>query len=165
MTDLYYRPGETPAPLPFAAFTPSGLRRTDLANQPESVVECGFILAPAKPADTETQTAVWDGVAEAWIMVDRPPPALEPEQAYLWLQFVDLFTAQEQEQLTAAAIANPEGVGLWYFKAVGTQGIRMSDPRTVEGVQALVDNGLISETRRDQILAGEAPPMTETPDV
>ncbi|MBB3937941.1 hypothetical protein [Aureimonas phyllosphaerae] len=76
MPDLYRQNGGAPAELPFEAFTADGQLRTDLANHPDSAAECGFALAPPKPDDTFDEIAVWNSVAETWVMIERP---LEPE--------------------------------------------------------------------------------------
>lgn len=78
MTDFYRRNGGAPAPLPPIAYAANG----DAYTPPYSAASLkllGFTKAPAKPADTDEQTAEWDAGSESWIMVDRPPPPPPPE--------------------------------------------------------------------------------------
>jgi len=78
-----------------------------------------------------------------------PPPA--PAPRWSSLQFIERFTDAEQLAIVTAAASIP-ALRLWYDKAMAADEIVADDPRTIAGVQALVDAGLITAERRDQIL-------------
>lgn len=73
-----------------------------------------------------------------------------------FLQFMDLFTDEEQLALAGAAMTDA-ATKLWYDRAVGAQFIALDDARLAAGLQAFVDAGLISGARRDLVLAGQGP--------
>lgn len=67
--DLYRRNDAAPAPLPAVAYTSAGLSRTDLANQPDSRKELGFVFFAT--IDPATQQAIErDG---QWVVQMLPP--------------------------------------------------------------------------------------------
>lgn len=72
-----------------------------------------------------------------------------------FLQFMDLFTIDEQIALAGAAMTDA-ATKLWYDRAVGAQFIDFSDLRLAQGLQTLVDSGIITAARRDRVLTGEA---------
>lgn len=78
------------------------------------------------------------------------------EQSFTWLEFMDLFTEPEQVELAGAAMTDPT-MKLWYDRALGAQGIYLSDERTIAGVNHAAEQGLITNNRRDAVLRGEAP--------
>lgn len=80
-----------------------------------------------------------------------PPPPLPP--SWPSLDFMERFTDAEQLAIVTATLANP-AVKLWYDKAMAAGTVRADDPRTIAGMSALVDAGLISAARRDEILGG-----------
>lgn len=77
MSDLYRLNGGAPTPLPDRAYGANGDAYTAPFSA-DDLASLGFVLAPARPADTATKTSAWDAAAEKWIMVDKPP-APEPE--------------------------------------------------------------------------------------
>ncbi|RIY00228.1 DUF4376 domain-containing protein [Aureimonas flava] len=76
MTDLYRRNRGAPAALPPVAYDLDNNAYTAPYGTADLAM-LGFVKAPKKPDDTDTQTAAWDASAEKWVMVDRPP-VLEP---------------------------------------------------------------------------------------
>jgi hypothetical protein len=68
----------------------------------------------------------------------------------------DLFTVDEQLTLVEASMTFL-AIKLWYDKAVGARFIDIDDPRTVLGLQALVDENLISAERMASVLAAGPP--------
>lgn len=80
MIDLYRRNGGAPAPLPAVAYTDKGFSRTDLANQPESRRELGFVLFGSY--DPTTQVVVKRGNGYAIVPIEQagdPDPADIPK--------------------------------------------------------------------------------------
>jgi hypothetical protein len=84
-----------------------------------------------------------------------PPPSFNHRQK-TWLEFMDLFTPEEQITLAGAAMTTPE-LKLWYDRAMGATYIDLDHERTIAGMQALVDANLIIEVRRNQVLAASVP--------
>lgn len=93
----------------------------------------------------------WDGVFSP----PSPPMAAVPQRQFTFLEFMDLFTAEEQLAITQAAMENVE-IKLWHDRAVGAQLINLDDPRTQLGLQALIGEGLISPERKNTVMAGQA---------
>jgi hypothetical protein len=105
-----------------------------------------------------------EGAAIGWIEQDgewTAPPEPEPPVApakrqFTFLEFMELFTTDEQLTLVEASMTLPP-VKLWYDKALGAQYIDLDDPRTGPGLQALVDANLITSGRMAAVLAGQEP--------
>lgn len=89
-----------------------------------------------------------------------PIPEPEPEEQEAprlsFLEFMDLFTEDEQLAIAGAAMSDVS-TKLWYDRAVGAQFISLDDSRLAVGLQALVDDELISTSRRDSVLLGLGP--------
>lgn len=77
----------------------------------------------------------------------RPPRQIPP------LEFRRRFTDPERAAIHAAALANPTLL-TWVMDAASAQVIDLDDPATVAAMQLLVDGGLLTVERRDEILAG-----------
>lgn len=73
-----------------------------------------------------------------------------------FLEFMDLFTGDEQLALAGAAMTDPP-TKLWYDRAVGAQFIDLSDSRLSVGMQAMVDAAIISADRMARVLQGLPP--------
>lgn len=73
-----------------------------------------------------------------------------------FLQFMDLFTEDEQLAVAGAAMTDAP-TKLWYDRAVGAQFIDLGDERLAAGLQKMVDAKLLTAARRDRILRGVAP--------
>ena len=67
------------------------------------------------------------------------------------LQFLDLFTEAEQLAVATAAMQSAQ-VKLWYDRLLAAMFITLADPRTAAGLDALVAIGLLTATRRDEII-------------
>jgi len=90
--------------------------------------------------------AVIEGVpTRIWHVAPLPAPR------WTWLQFIERFTESEQLAIVTASMSSAP-IKLWYDKAVGAEFIQADEPRTVAGMQALVDAELISAERRAEIL-------------
>ena len=157
--NLFYRVGEIPAALPFQAFTPEGSSRTDLANHPESIAECGFLLAPPRPADTDEQTAIWDAEAETWVMMDRPPfPPAPPPSAQQPMVLGRLeFTALAQsagdmtDAMLVTAYKDPRFEAFWIKMQLASEVMR-DHPVTVQALAGLEAAGYLP-SGADAVLA------------
>ena len=68
------------------------------------------------------------------------------------LDYLDLFTEAEQLAVVQATMQNAQ-VKLWYDKMLAAGYITLSDPRTELGLIALVQAGLLQESRKLIILA------------
>lgn len=142
----------------------------------ESPLELGVYLIPGgavdAPAPTipEGQRALWRG---AWVLeaiplptfptvtedtftpipvsAGDPAPVTGPRQITS-LEFLDLFSEDEQLTIVTATMASPQ-VKLWYDKMLAASFITLADPRTSGGLQALVAAGLLTAERKDTIEA------------
>ncbi|WP_182085203.1 hypothetical protein [Aureimonas sp. ME7] len=157
--DLYRLNGGPPEELPAIAYTADGAARTDLANQPASLVELGYVLAPPKPDDTDAQTAEWDAEAEAWVMVDRPPlpqpPMVEPVPMSLGKgEFLDLVlsTGATISQVRAAS-DDALMADFWWALDRFYSEIKRDHPSTTQGLAAMVALGHITQAQADQVFA------------
>lgn len=110
-------------------------RTTDEA--PEGWIVCG---------DDIVCGMLWDGSE-----FSNPPPGPAPAPRWSSLQFIERFTEAEQIAIVTAAAASP-ALRLWYDKAMAADEIIADDPRTVAGLQALVDAGMLTSQRRDEVL-------------
>lgn len=72
------------------------------------------------------------------------------------LQFKVLFTGAEQLNLSKLAMQNPVVLD-WYMTAMGAQYIDLTDTRTIQGIEYLVQNNIVTQARANQILLGVAP--------
>lgn len=107
MMDLYRRNGGEPVVLPVIAFTSEGLSRTDLANQPESRDELGYVFfATIDPTRQRPVLRKGEWVVE--LIPAEPPPLMAGtvtmRQAKLQLLRAGLLDRAD------AAIAAMEGI-------------------------------------------------------
>lgn len=86
----------------------------------------------------------------AWVVEDAQPPVVPPKH-FTSLEFLDLFTETEQLAIAAAAMQSAQ-VKLWYDRLLAAMFITLADPRTAAGLDALVAMGLLTATRRDEII-------------
>lgn len=114
-----------------------------MLNGKEVVVENGQMVLrdPPKPKEPE------------------PEPAPEPDPTYpafTSLEMLDLFTESEQIAVVSATLSNPV-IKLWYDRLLAASFITYEDPRVEGGLQALVEHGLLSQQRKDEIVAAMQP--------
>ena len=95
-------------------------------------------MLPMTTAEVATHTA------------PRPLPPPAPKQ-FTSLEFLDLFTDEEQLAVASAAMSTAQ-VKLWYDRVLAASFVSLSDPRTSAGLQALVTESLITQARMDAIL-------------
>jgi hypothetical protein len=98
----------------------------------------------------------WTYENGAFVPPDVVPEPVPPQRQFSFLEFMDLFTADEQLVLVEASMTLP-AIKLWYDKALGAQFIDLDDPRTEPGLQKLVDENLISPQRKASVMAGQGP--------
>lgn len=79
---------------------------------------------------------------------------ISPRTKFSFLDFIELFEESEQMAITGSEITQ---IKLFLLKAAGAEYIDLEDPRTIGGLNALVSLELLTEARRDAVLAGEAP--------
>lgn len=96
-------------------------------------------MVPMTAAEVATHTA------------PRPLPPPAPKQ-FTSLEFLDLFTDEEQLAVASAAMSTAQ-VKLWYDRMLAASFVSLSDPRTSAGLQALVSAGLLTQVRRNAIVA------------
>lgn len=72
------------------------------------------------------------------------------------LEFYSMFTATELNAIYTAAAVDPRAK-VYLDKVQMAQDISLSDPRTVEGIGALVDLRLLTQARATAILSGNLP--------
>lgn len=78
-------------------------------------------------------------------------PVIEPKTTLTKLEYMNRFTDAELAAIYTAA-KTVIAVEVWLEKFKLSTDIELTDPRTVSGVQALEDAGLLAEGRADEIL-------------
>ena len=81
-----------------------------------------------------------------------PAPQPAPPRTCTPLEFIERFTEAEQLAVVTAAMQVP-ALRLWYDKLMAAQQVVEDDPRLASGLDALVSAGLITEQRRDEVMA------------
>lgn len=109
------------------------------------------------------EVAIEDG---QMVLRDPPPqeethpepedPATPVYPAFTALELLELFTEGEQLAVVSATMSNA-AIKLWYDKLLAASFITYEDPRTEAGLQALVDNGLLTPERKAEIVAAMQP--------
>lgn len=103
--DLYRRNGGAPAQLPDRAYTAEGFSRTDLANQPESRAELGFVFfAAIDPAKQHAVQRNGEWVVE---FIPAEPPPLVAGSVTMRQAKLQLLKAGLLDQANAAIQAMP----------------------------------------------------------
>ena len=93
----------------------------------------------------------------AWVAAGNTPHPAEPApdappRQFTSLELLDLFTAEEQLAVATAAMTIPP-VKLWYDRLLAAQYVTIADPRTEDGLLALVAGGLLTGERMAEIVA------------
>lgn len=106
------------------------------------------------PDVPEGKAARW---ANGWIfedptLLDEPAADAPAEKRFKSLEFLDLFTEAEQLAIVQASMQSAQ-IKLWYDRALAASYVTISDARVAAGLSALVDAELITEARRDEIVA------------
>lgn len=105
---------------------------------------------PNDPANTDyAQYLQWISEGNEPEPAD-PIPAAPPKQ-FTSLEYLDLFTDDEQIAVVSATMANAS-VKLWYDKMLAAGFVTKADPRTEAGLAALVSAGLLTAERKAAIV-------------
>lgn len=83
------------------------------------------------------------------ILQDPPPP--QPRRDLTTLEFLDRFTDAELAGIHRAGQSD-DAVAVWIAKAQAARTIPLDLQRTRDGMKMLVDKGLLTSIRRDEIL-------------
>jgi len=106
-----------------------------------------FAPVPAKPAyDPDTQTCEW-GPGE-WVVASIPPPTRRVWQTAA--DFWESFTAAEQVAVSASDI--PAVRAIVVSLSVWQAEMWSDDPRVQAGFHALIQSGLLTDERANEIL-------------
>lgn len=82
------------------------------------------------------------------------PPVIPPRTKFSSLEFLERFTEAEQLAVVTATLGSPQ-VKLWYDKLLAAEYVDLTDPRTEQGIDALIAAGLIDPARKDELLQPE----------
>lgn len=69
-------------------------------------------------------------------------------------EFIDVFTTAEQTALIGAARSD-NTMKLWYDRAVATNSIDLASSTVINGMNAAVAAGLLTEARKTEVIAGD----------
>ena len=87
------------------------------------------------------------------ILPDPEPVTPEPQpRTWTPLQFLELFTEQEQLTVKQASMANAQ-IGLWYDKMLAAKEIIETDQRLTDGLSFLVQANVLTQAQVDTALA------------
>lgn len=112
------------------------------------LAECSPAPDDVQPGWTATQDA--DG---AWSFSAPAPRVVAPVAPVVTsLGFLDLFTADEQAAVFAAAPRSPALLGL-LFQVACAGSVHLDDPRVIAGLGLLHSGGLVAPKRAAQVLA------------
>lgn len=90
-------------------------------------------------------------IDEHLAQVVAPPPKTQ----FTSLEFLDRFSEAEQLAVVTATMTNPV-IKLWYDRLLAASFIDLVDPRTEEGIDALIAADLIATERKQQLLEPQA---------
>lgn len=132
---------------------PDGATDLTWAEQGNGDIEVIFYTPSETEGEPDTETSVTITADETAALESAVP---EPEPVVgKWtpLAFLERFTPEEQ-----AAIEGSDNLQVRIVKTQLTAASEViaDDPRTVAGMQALVDAGIITGERRDEILSAES---------
>jgi hypothetical protein len=85
--------------------------------------------------------------------LSTPAEPQAPQRVFRFLDFLGLFTANEQAAIIVSDVVH---VKLFVLMAAGAGNINLDDPLTGEGLDLLVAENLLTGERRAQVFAGQA---------
>jgi hypothetical protein len=86
--------------------------------------------------------------------LSSPDEPQAPQRVFRFLDFLGLFTTNEQAAIIASDVVQ---VKLFVLMAAGAGNINLDDPLTAEGLDLLVAQSLLTADRRAEVFAGQAP--------
>lgn len=104
------------------------------------------------PDDSLVEIGWMVGVQGTLYPPEATAPPAPPASPLSALQFIERFTDEEQLAIVTATMSNP-AVKLWYDKLMASQEVVLTNPRLIDGMVTLVATGLITEERKDLVLA------------
>lgn len=138
----------------FACFLNGKFYRTvEAETMPDPNPVKGFEWHPIG-LDQEGEPAGWRVVDGFAVRFTAPPPAPSPRRIGTFREFMDLFTAEEQKAIAAAAMGNVD-LKLWYDRAMGGPSLDLESPDTVAGLSALVGAGLLTQARAAEVAGAD----------
>ena len=115
------------------------LSEEDISNGGETLLPIGCMQITAAQADALRSAAEsTSGEGQA--------------RCFSSLEFLDLFTEPEQLAIVGASMQSAT-IKLWYDRTLAASFVTIEDPRVTAGLAALVAAELITEARRDEIVA------------
>lgn len=127
-------------------WTDADLAAIDIYRVPEEPVADGY-------QSTGFAFQRVDGIVKQVHSIEPiPEPVEEPKRCISAFEFLSRFTQPEFQAISAAALQSPELYG-WVTRAVAAQEIDLQHQDTVAGMVGLVNAGLITTARSDEILA------------
>ena len=81
-----------------------------------------------------------------------PPVSSVSSKQFTSLDYLDLFTEDEQIAVVSATMVAPQ-IKLWYDKMLAAGYVTIADPRTEAGLSALVQSNLLTAERKLIILS------------
>lgn len=135
-----------------------GVLSTDEENEIKQGIDA--IRNYSHVLEAQVAAIVWDGNESTratacdavqrvmWLFSSQPP---NPSKRFTAYQFLLRFTPQERAAYRAAAFLDPQ-IADFMALAQAAQEIITTDPMTIAGMNYLVTVGILSETRKNQIL-------------
>jgi hypothetical protein len=121
------------------------------------IVEYEAVYTPADGATLKASDTAGVGWTYAGGKFTGPEPEpAPPKRQFTFLEFMDLFTDEDQLAIAGAAMTDAP-TKLWYDRAVGAQFISLDDPRLTAGLDAMVAAELLTADRRNRVVQGLPP--------
>lgn len=115
-----------------------------------SILRSDGAFIPNDPANSDYQSYLaWLEAGNEPEPADGPPSTAASQMPSL--DFLRLFDP-ERRAIKQAAMQDVD-IGIWYDDTVAAQFVTYSDPRVEHGLAALVDAGLLTPERKEEIVA------------
>ena len=119
--------------------------------EPNFVPPSGAIMVTGYPPYPDS---VW--VGNGWAGGTPPTQAAQSPTPQEWLERLSPVT---QVAIVTGGLANA-GIMLWLLKAAGNPSINVENSETVQGVEAMLAAGLISQAESEVLLAPQPPALS-----